>query len=182
MATTVATGSLGLYTLYHMIETASADEWYLDITQKLLPFVGIDFTKTGFSFLLMLVIIYSGLLLGSLLPDVDSATSILGRYVPFIESIFGHRTYFHTLWVVGVLTLLSYNVNYLFIWSVSFGYLSHLIQDSFSILGINWFYPLPKRPHFGLYRVGSVSESIFYYAMLILNVGLIVQWVRILFF
>lgn len=186
--TTTSTGLLGLYGLYQATQTVSTEAWYSSVLYKSVDILGLDFDLVGFPLVLALVICTLGLLFGSLLPDVDSKRSILGRFVPFVEEIIGHRTYTHTVWVVLLLSGLAYYVNVTFLWMVVIGYSAHIIQDSFSVQGIDWLYPfgkgyrsyggasIKKGFHIGLYRVGGVLETIIAVAMSILMLYMIYTW------
>lgn len=191
--TTTSTGLLGIYGLYHVTQTVSTDIWYGSMTHKFVDLLGLDFELVGIPLVIMLIISSLGLLLGSLLPDVDSKRSILGRFVPFVEDIIGHRTYTHTIWVALLLSGLAYYVDIMFLWMVVVGYIFHIIQDSFSIQGVDWLYPFGKGYrsyggakikngfHIGIYRVGGVIESIIAVAMVILMVYMIYTWGMIAF-
>ncbi len=106
--------------------------------------------------------------LGTLLPDCDTKSSMIGRvfHLPF-----EHRTWTHTIWALALCYAFACFVQvgfYLFA-----GYALHLIFDAFSYGGICWFYPLSryrtypngarvkKRHVFRLYRTGQRSEGIF---------------------
>jgi inner membrane protein len=85
--------------------------------------------------------IYTPLMMvGSLLPDVDTPFSKLGKYNPF-AALMRHRGFMHSLLASGIIatigTLISPIVG---IW-VSVGYLSHLCADSLTPSGIRWLYP-----------------------------------------
>lgn len=106
-------------------------------------------------------------LLGSLLPDIDSATSTLGRilHVP-VE----HRTWTHAIWLPMIAGVLS--IWYPFLFWLNFGYLLHLFWDALSYGGLCWFYPISKYRMFSggakvkqkhkikLYRTGKTSEYV----------------------
>ena len=105
--------------------------------------------------------------LGSLLPDIDSRSSALGRYVHLPVK---HRTLTHTAWVVALLVLLGIRFR-VFIW-LAFGYFLHIFYDGLSNAGIAWFWPLSryitypsgavikKGFRFKLYRTGDASETL----------------------
>lgn len=105
--------------------------------------------------------------LGTLLPDIDSKDSMLGR---FVHLPLEHRTWTHTLWFVILLTILVYYVPIM--WWLWWGYVLHLFWDSFSKAGICWLYPISryktypggakvKRGHnLKLYGTGDVSETV----------------------
>lgn len=96
---------------------------------------------------------------GSLFPDIDRSTSKLGRKFKFIEKIFGHRKFFHSLFGLLFFSALFYFLfDYVFLQNISifpedkstilhytilffFGYLSHIFLDSFNPKGILFFYP-----------------------------------------
>lgn len=80
-------------------------------------------------------------LLGTLLPDCDIESSALGRIVCVPG---GHRTWTHALWVPILLVCVLYLWRG-WVWSlwVVFGYLVHLVLDSWSAMGICWLYPYP---------------------------------------
>lgn len=105
--------------------------------------------------------------LGSLLPDIDSKKSILGR---FLHLPVKHRGVTHSVWALSILSILTLVCNPLF-W-LTLGYFLHILLDSVSSGGICWFYPLQKyREYPGgaqvapghrvkLYRTGETSELV----------------------
>lgn len=98
--------------------------------------------------------------IGSLYPDIDIATSKMGKITrPFstiIGHIFGHRGFIHTPINMCLATLLLYvllvKCDYYAptIMAAGFflGYFLHLFQDTFTAGGIAWFFPLPYTIHF----------------------------------
>ncbi|MBQ9691284.1 MAG: metal-dependent hydrolase [Eggerthellaceae bacterium] len=125
------------------------------------------------------------LILGSLAPDTDSKTSLLGR---FIHIPVEHRTYTHTIWVplgVTIASLIAQMLHPFFAIALRWfavGYISHLFWDSFSKTGFYWFYPLQqyersskgvriKANHRAiLYSTGSKSEYILVDAIVVLAI------------
>lgn len=189
MITTTATGLFGLYGLRELNQMDLSDVWYGNSVEAFTELIRFDLGRSGFSLLLMLLIGTAGLLLGSLLPDIDSKRSILGRYVPFVEDLVGHRTITHTVWVIALLIGLAYYADLFFVWMIVFGYIGHVIQDSFSVQGIAWFYPLgsgyqsfsgggsiKKGFHIGLYRVGSGVEMGIFVLMVVLQLWVVYKW------
>ncbi len=90
----------------------------------------------------------SGAVVGSLLPDVDSPTSAIGRLLPFIsvplEQRWGHRTVTHSflaLACVGVAALPFLLLSWTIYVAILMGYLSHLIADCATKSGVPLFYP-----------------------------------------
>lgn len=85
---------------------------------------------------------------GSLIPDLDSPTSTLGRLVPpvshIIAKLFGHRGLTHDVIFIGILTVLSLYF-YPMMFGFWFGYWSHLLLDSLTVRGICWGYFFHRR-------------------------------------
>lgn len=105
---------------------------------------------------------------GTLLPDIDSKKSMLGRFIhiPFKQ----HRGWTHSVWFLMPFVILS-------IWSIYIralcaGYFLHLLLDSVSAAGVCWSYPLKKYimyPNGGFvapghkhkwYHAGSEAEQV----------------------
>ena len=81
--------------------------------------------------------------LGSLMPDIDSEESLIGRKLFtlsfFVNKLFGHRTYTHDIFLIGILAFLFAGKN-IFTLGFFFGYLGHLFLDALTIAGIPCFY------------------------------------------
>ena len=137
-----------------------------DVTISTLDYFSIiSFDNFG---LLGIIIGFMLYVLGSILPDIDSDKSLVGRYFPFINN---HRGIFHSIWVLIPLFIIGhfwlYEIRFLFL-----GYLLHLVCDSVSVGGICWFYPISKYITYGsgakvkrghvikLYRAGKKSETV----------------------
>lgn len=125
----------------------------------------------GYSHIVLTIIIYLYLFdfniiaiffvgLGSILPDIDSPKSLLGRY-NFFAFLMHHRGFCHTIpfaaLVYGLLLLTPLpNVYRL---DVVFGIMVHLIMDTVNPSGIMWLYPATrKRFSLKLFSVGSPEE------------------------
>ena len=106
-------------------------------------------------------------IIGSLLPDVDSPRSSIGRVMPFasipIERRWGHRTITHSLLCMLALSVVTLP---LLVWqsacyaAIILGYMSHLIADSATKSGVPLFYPHPAVcvfPGSARYRVKTGS-------------------------
>lgn len=106
-------------------------------------------------------------LLGSILPDIDSSSSLLGRYFHLPVE---HRTWTHTVWACA-LVFAGVFLSKLFFW-LGLGYFLHLFWDSLSKGGVCWFYPIShyttyssgakvKKKHIlKLYKTGKTSEYV----------------------
>ncbi|MGM8262284.1 metal-dependent hydrolase (plasmid) [Clostridium perfringens] len=87
----------------------------------------------------------TGVGLGSLLPDLDTPNSFIGRRLKIISyplsTIFKHRGFLHSITPVILIFILGIFLKSLFIKSIALGYLLHLVGDTFSESGIKWFLP-----------------------------------------
>ena len=124
------------------------------------------------------ITIGAGLLLfylGSLLPDIDSAHSMLGRHLHLPVK---HRTWTHAIWIPLILFVAGFAFPPL--WWVTLGYVLHLFWDGLSRGGVCWFYPISqyreysngakvKKHHWlKLYSVGGFSENVVVTSIVIL--------------
>lgn len=122
----------------------------------------------------------TGILFGSVLPDIDHPKSTLGRLFRPItlvldwlfrpitrlmraEALFTHRGFTHSLLALGLFAAVSYYLLSGFqpLWiGLTLGYISHLIGDMFTVRGCQIFWPY--RRHFRLpvtVRTGSFAET-----------------------
>lgn len=91
--------------------------------------------------------------IGSLLPDLDTPNSYLGRRMLLISyplsKLFGHRTITHSflLWTILFIAYPSFfqgNTHGIICFGTYGGVLSHLLLDLISPIGIPLFYPISK--------------------------------------
>lgn len=193
IVSTTATGMLGLYGLHHAEQTMTTETIGGKIVHSVIDIVGLKDLADERSLLFILLLCLTGLVVGSLLPDIDSKKSILGRYVPFLEGLIGHRTFTHTIWAVILMCVISYFSNLTIVWMIAFGYLLHVIQDSFSKQGVAWLYPFGKGYrsygyakvkqgfHIPIYGVGSLTEEVIGFVMYVLNIWVLYKWGLIVF-
>ncbi len=110
-------------------------------------------------------------ILGSVLPDIDSPNSYIGRVLPYasipIERQWGHRTITHSLLCMLALSVLIWP---LLVWqpachiALLLGYMSHIVADCATKSGVPLFYPHPAAcvfPGSAKYRIktGSMGEN-----------------------
>jgi len=95
--------------------------------------------------------------LSSIIPDVDTAASRIGKVLPFIshriERRFGHRTLTHSLVFWSVLSAALFALHIGLTWTgiplgaqdisicLSVGYLTHPLLDTMTVHGVKLFYP-----------------------------------------
>lgn len=117
----------------------------------------IFFTHLSFSLLLGLLLIRFGftptnapiiiflgaIAVSSFLPDIDNATSFIGRRAKPVSLFLSHRQFFHSILCAIVISLVLFNLvgvaDYAFAFLVGYG--SHLFLDSFNRGGIALFWP-----------------------------------------
>lgn len=157
MLTAAATGITIVGTLFWTAKSVSVPTVVRDISQSITHFLipGNTGKLPIWAFVLIGVFLY---FIGSLLPDIDTPYSTLGKilYLPF-----EHRTWTHALWLPAALCIGGIWVRLLFWMGV--GVLVHDFWDSFSASGIHWFYPIgsgKKTKHIALYHTSQPSEFI----------------------
>jgi inner membrane protein len=111
-------------------------------------------------------IFFAFVLIGALIPDIDTPTSKIGSkfgiFSKAIEKVFGHRGIVHTIWGMIVLCgLFWYFVNRTYGTALSIGFLSHLLIDGLTKKGINFTHPIAKLHLSGFIETGSMGEVIF---------------------
>ena len=107
--------------------------------------------------------IFSTFLIGaSLLPDIDTPTSTLGRKHTVISYLATHRGSFHSIWLplVSVFFALIYPVLSSSLLAIAIGYGAHLVADAFTKHGIKPFAPLSKYKISGPLKTGSFVETL----------------------
>jgi inner membrane protein len=101
------------------------------------------------------------ILLGSLLPDIDSSESFLGSKVKVVSLFFKHRGPFHSLlamiFFMIILFLITPNLYYLL--ALMIGYLSHLFFDSLTPKGIPLLWPSKARIR-GIFKTTGLVDII----------------------
>jgi inner membrane protein len=124
-------------------------------------------------------------LLGALLPDIDTPTSLIGRccrpLAGWLERRVGHRTLTHSLMGLTLATVPVLPLAWMdWHWPLAFalGYLSHLLVDAANPPGVPLLYPSPVRAVFpgreSLRPVeGSRAETVLCAG---LGLGLVVLW------
>lgn len=120
--------------------------------------------------------VYLAALVGSVLPDLDSPRSLLGRYYWWVPrtGAFAHRRFFHSLWFLCLLGVTLWSACGLQPWVVAliWGVASHLTCDIPTDGGVPLLYPV-KRRRFSLplMRSGAWPEKVLMTALAIWTVA-----------
>lgn len=110
-------------------------------------------------------------LISSLLPDIDHPRSTIGKNIKVIGFLFEHRGFFHSIFA---LTFFSLAIQFMFkneVYTMGFliGYLSHLLSDSLTVLGIKIFHPVSDFRIRGLMKTGGPVEYLIFLGLVLLN-------------
>ena len=98
-----------------------------------------------------------------------SIFALVGAMLPDLDLKWKHRKVLHNLWVLGViiLTMFYFEISEIAIVIFSLGFISHLLADSLTKMGISWLWPI-RFPHLeGGITTGSWKESVFSFIILI---------------
>ena len=126
-------------------------------------FLGLLFMELfsyGWVFLLIVVLV-------GVLPDIDHPKSFIGKRLrglsDFISFIFGHRGFFHSIFIVLVIVLvLDYFMLSEYSVAFSLGYLSHLVGDMFTRSGVAFLYPFSEFKIKGIVKVDGFLEEVLF--------------------
>lgn len=126
-------------------------------------FFGFWYFKIAPNFTLLEKFIFASFIVGaSLLPDIDTPTSSLGRKHKLISSISKHRGIFHAVWIplIAFAFIYVYPVFRAPLTGIAIGYGSHLFADTLTKEGITPLAPFSKKKVRGPLRTGHVFETI----------------------
>lgn len=120
------------------------------------------------------------ILLGSLLPDIDSPDSFIGKTIPGIPKVinilFGHRGVFHSLIFLAICFLAALFVSAQAAIALAVGMASHLLLDALTVDGVPLLYPLKTRLR-GFLRTGSLAEYLILALISLANAGILLYLV-----
>ncbi len=98
------------------------------------------------------------ILIASLLPDIDSTTSYLGRKIKTVGRVFEHRGFFHSFFFFIPASIIIFSLNFQIGLAFTLGMGSHLLLDMMTKQGLR-LYPFKKRIK-GMIKVGSFKETL----------------------
>lgn len=131
--------------------------------------VGLIFLELsrGNKYLFLAIILISGVIV-----DIDYPKSKVGRKFFFISKpvnfLFGHRSLFHSLFFVLILSFFVFLIFGDYYKAVFIGYSSHLFLDSFTRQGIMLFYPFKFKVK-GVIKTGKLFEGILFFVFIFLS-------------
>ena len=86
------------------------------------------------------IIIVMFIVLGSLLPDIDTPYSKLGKHNA-VASVMKHRGRMHTIMGLLSFSFLAYVISTKAMYGLMFGYILHMFADTLTPMGIMWLFP-----------------------------------------
>ncbi|MFH1971865.1 MAG: metal-dependent hydrolase [archaeon] len=112
------------------------------------------------------VLFFGVLVLASLLPDIDTPKSKVGKKVGIVSNILnvtlGHRGLMHSIYLPAVVAIFGVLFGFPLIgYAFAIGYMIHLIADMFTKDGIHLFYPVLNIR--GFITTGSIWESFIFF-------------------
>lgn len=110
------------------------------------------------------VFILVGVIIGSMLPDIDKKGSHISKFVPILPGIlekkYGHRGAVHSLAATGIIGLITIILAFLSVlgiintyipaivlFGITIGFFLHLCEDGLSVSGIKWFAPFKNKSY-----------------------------------
>jgi len=108
----------------------------------------------------------------SIFPDIDERKSKIGRKYKFtsaiINFIFGHRGFFHSIYIPLILYLIFYYINNEIGIAILAGYFSHLFMDAMTKNGIRPLYPFVNKRINGPIKTNSLLEKVLFLMLILL--------------
>ncbi len=121
------------------------------------------------------------ILLATLIPDIDSASSLINRKIrPFdiiFNFLFKHRGALHSMTLCIIFTIILSLFSQKLALPFFLGYSIHLLADSFTVTGIRAFWPSKKEIKW-IIRTGGLTERIVFYLTVTVNILIIIALIR----
>lgn len=128
----------------------------------------LDISVTTVNFLIYFIV--------SILPDIDTPKSFLGRFVKPLGWISRHRGFFHSIYpAIGISLLLYFYKKDAAIFAF-LGYMSHLVLDALNHQGVGFFYPVSKFRVKGILKSGGIGDKVIFAASLIGIVAILIKF------
>ncbi len=115
-------------------------------------------------------------LLGTVLPDIDSPRSKAKKRLGILGIIVKHRGIFHSLLLPFLIGFVLYDqLGFHYGFAFFLGYVVHLVLDAMTKSGIAFFYPFSKKKIRGSIRVGSFTDKLLLLVFFLLDIFLIIR-------
>lgn len=114
----------------------------------------------------------------SIFPDIDTIKSKISKklrvFAYIVNFLLGHRGLVHSIWIPALIYLLLFTISVKLAIAASFGYLSHLVLDCFTVKGLRVLWPYKKRIK-GFVKTGSIYEYILFIGLLIADIYFLIN-------
>jgi len=113
----------------------------------------------------------------ALLPDIDHPNSVINKkftLTRWASHLFKHRGFFHSVFPVVLLYLVIAPLHHMVAAAVCLGYLSHLVADGFTKMGVNLLYPLITLRIQGPLETGKAYEWLIFMVIAVVDLMLAV--------
>jgi inner membrane protein len=132
----------------------------------LIGLFAITFLHPSNQILFMSLVVFAGLF-----PDIDHPKSKLGSKLKVIGWLFEHRGFFHSIFMLILISLLTFIIsNKIYAAAVFLGFFSHISIDAITKQGIMPFHPISKRSIKGFVGTSSILEYLIFSAITILSI------------
>lgn len=126
------------------------------------------------------IFIMIGLVIGSLLPDLDHPQSLASQLIPFVGGVIsrlvGHRGLLHS--ILGfVLVAIGFSIlngilgnspTFLYVIAgILIGYILHIVADSFTVRGVRLFYPFKWNVGIKVIRTDGIAEMVIRWVLVV---------------
>ncbi len=120
-------------------------------------------------------IFFIGILLGTIIVDIDIKNSKIGKYKIFrpLQIFLKHRGIMHTIFMCIILTLITSIINIYLGFSFFVGYFGHLLLDCITKDGIKLFYPISQTKIKFIFKTNGPFETILFSVLIVLNLIII---------
>ncbi len=112
---------------------------------------------------------------GALLPDVDHEKSKINKLCPvtrILPKFFKHRGFFHSFFPPAIIMGLGWYFHEQFLtYSLAYGYLTHLLSDGLTRMGVNYLHPISTWHMRGPVETGTIVETAIFIGVLV-GIGL----------
>ena len=127
----------------------------------------LDFLNIQNKLIFVLIVVFF-----SIFPDIDERKSKIGKKYKktstVINFIFGHRGFFHSIYIPLIFYFIFYNINNEIGIAILVGYFSHLFMDALTKNGIRPLYPIINKKINGPFKTNSLLEKILFLIIIIL--------------
>jgi len=142
----------------------------------LIALLSLNFFDIDYKIIFILILVFF-----SIFPDIDERKSKIGRKYKGISTIinfiFGHRGFFHSIYIPLFLYFIFYYINTEIGIAILLGYFSHLFMDAITRNGIRPLYPIINKRINGFFRTNSIFEKIFFVIVILLDLLVLMTYI-----